>query len=139
MAALAFPLALSMSNKGFASFCPRRIPPRHARVDLASLAELQILKLCCVRRSIHAHEDMTLPPAIVTVVILLSPFPPHLCPHGISPSAIVIVVDFPPPPLSPHLMLIVRSLPLQHQRASPLIFLTALPMPPPNMMPQNEC
>ena len=44
------------------------------------------------------------------------------------------------PPLSPHLMLIVRSLPLQHQRASLLLYLAALTMlPPMNVTPQHEC
>jgi hypothetical protein len=36
MAALAFPIALGMSNIGFAPFSPIRTPPHHARVDLAS-------------------------------------------------------------------------------------------------------
>jgi hypothetical protein len=103
MAALAFPLALGMGNKGFASFSPRRTPPHHARVDLAS-------KLCCARRSIHAHEDTTSPPAMVAVVFTLPPFPPNLCPRGISLSSVVAFVIFPPSPLS-----IVRSHLLQHQ------------------------
>jgi hypothetical protein len=42
----------------------------------------QILKLCRVRRSIHAHEDATSHPGMVVVVFPLSPFPPDLCPHG---------------------------------------------------------
>jgi hypothetical protein len=55
---------------------------------------------------------MTYLPVIVTFVIPLSPFPPNLCLYCISPFEIIVtVVDSPPPPLSPHFMLIVKSLP----------------------------
>ena len=97
----------------------------------------QILNLSRVRWSIHAHKDTTSPPAMVAVVFPLPPFPPNLYPHSICPSSVVVFVDFPPPPLSPHLMLIVRSHLLQHQRVSLLLSLAAKPMPPPNMTPQH--
>ena len=79
----------------------------------------QILKLSRVRRGIPAHEDTTSPPAMIAVVLPLPPLPPNLCPRGISsPSSVVVFAVFPPPTLSPHLMLIVKSHLLQHQRAS---------------------
>ena len=52
---------------------------------------------------------------------------------------VMVILFHLPHHLSSPLMLIVRSPPLQHQLASPLLFLTALPMPTPNMTPQNEC
>jgi hypothetical protein len=111
MAACAFPFAFGMSNIGFALFCPlRRLLAMQGWICHRRLA-WQILKLSRVRRSIPAHEDTASPPAMIAVILPLPPLPPNLCPRGISsPSSVVVfAVLFPPPTLSPHLMLIVKS------------------------------
>jgi hypothetical protein len=111
MAALAFQIAFGMSNKGLASFCPHRTPPHHTRVDLSSpsgVANPEALsreaKQSCARRHDfpscnchHCHPPTNLAPKSLPARHL--PFRNRRC------------CQFPPPPLSPHLMLIVRSSP----------------------------
>ena len=111
MGALAFSLALGIGNEEhlhshlpfrywqwrYASFCPLRTPPHHARVDLPLSFGVTNPKTLPHEARAFTHDDMTFPPTMVPAVILLPPFPPSLCLCSISPCCFPSIIPVPSP------------------------------------------